>query len=419
MDQLISAPLESFKPKFEIEHFDYVSRDRTRADFIKIISEFADLDKPIILLLTQREGRHINFGRLHTTYLRMELEDNNLEWVKSSADQYVCSSHVWGDDVLVIHVSMLETFFLFGPDENRIGPNFLKLLDGALKHPSIPWSAVVLAGAYNDLKWCCNPDNPRGPRVGGKVKSSDLVSGLRDLADTRLNELLAGFREHSPGVEILVTGTGCKSLFLPEDEVAREQSLRSKPGKVHHVITLDTHLNELTGDWYDALVLYHMTWLNEMRARTRSAGGKKIKWTPAPFELSVHQWYTNEGFIISCFREAFTMDLCNTVLRGYGFRHLGDPTFPSVDLRLCAGQFHYQINEYVQEGPPRMVYRCVMCIPPTEKHEHGGVPCLLKGPPFCGEVDRVSIQVAELEGAFVSPPIFGPFFLLLCEKKNF
>lgn len=205
---LTAAPRACYSTNFDLEYHDYVPEDVKARDYTKILGDYLRWNRPIVVLVTQREGRYASYGRRHL-YLRMDYEGSKLAWSNARTDRYARCGHVFDDDLLVIHVHMQNTNFFVGAERNLLGLTFLsdlqKLL--GLKSP-LPCAAVILAGGSNDAHWFCSPSSPRGSDTDGRVKVTDTVTRFTDLVHARTKLLHAKFREYFKNLDLIVVGAG-------------------------------------------------------------------------------------------------------------------------------------------------------------------------------------------------------------------
>jgi uncharacterized membrane protein YgcG len=217
------------------------------------------------------------------------------------------------------------------------------------------------------------------------------------MAGSQFENLLNGFRatsEHCADLELIVLGCGSKGNYVANNAPGGRSSLTKE-------VTSSTKLADINEDYVEAMVGYFMNFLEEVRERHRNPGAnrKPVLWTASPLGRGAHQYFANDGGLLPSYREAYTMEVCNSVFRGYGFRRLGTDEFPSVSLRACAGQFQYLIDKSYVEGKS---YTSVACLSPLVYHQHSGVPCLLNHRLFQGAADRNLIQTSEVSPCFVS-----------------
>lgn len=134
--------------------------------------------------------------------------------------------------------------------------------------------------------------------------------------------------------------------------------------------------------------------------------------TPSPLIRDAYQWFNNDGGVSLNGREPYSMLLANAVLRGYGLRNLGDPTFPVASLRFCAGQFEYTVENCTVKGVPQT---CVAAISPLLPHEHSGQPCHSQPVPYRGMSRRLDIYTAKMttDEVNMSAPYVSSFIFLL------
>lgn len=389
--------MECYLTKFELETFSYSVDARTQTEYREVFERLKALNKPVIIVITQREGAQLSLAREHVLYFRMNIVGGQLQLV-SVEDNYVSGGHVWGDTAVVIHVSMANTYFFAGTvnatTNERLNAQFLESFLQIIGVPDLDVRAVVLAGGAKDLEWACNPNSLRGSRSSGKIRSSDKVSRICDLAGNQFDELVRGFRKTCSSVELIVVGCGSKDNFVPLNPTTVAQR-NLKP------VDNSTPLSEVDESFFEGMVAHFMSFLHGVRERHRNPVPKErpALWTSSPMGPGAHQFFLNNGALSAGYREAYTMEVCNATLRGYGYRYLGSEDFPEVALRACAGQFQYRINPTRLRGAD---HTSVCCIPPTLPHQHSGVPCLLEHPRFRGVMDRNLIQKAEVSPCYVS-----------------
>lgn len=399
--QLLEAvPIHLYKPKFDLECFSYSADARRQIQYTEIFKKLKALKKPLVFIITQREGSHLSLAREHPLYLRMDIIGGKLQ-LMSTVDAYASGGQVWDDDVLAVHISMPNTFFFAGTVNagvnERLPSSFIEDFQKEVGVKDLPVKAVVLAGVWKDLQWFCNPNSPRGSHSNGRVRHNDKVSRLRDLAGSQFENLVRGFRATSKEceeVELIVVGGGSKGNYVPGNP-------NCGGSRVTTEVTSSMKLNDVNEGHFEAMVGYFMTFLEEVRERHRNPSPNRppVLWTSSPLDRGVHQFFSNDGGLLPSYREAYTLALCNAVFRGYGYRRLGVDGFESVYLRACAGQFQYLIDEVTIEGRP---YTSVACLSPLIYHQHSGVPCLLNHRLFQGTADRNLIQTAEVIPSFVS-----------------
>ena len=144
---------------------------------------------------------------------------------------------------------------------------------------------------------------------------------------------------------------------------------------------LNTPLANIKGWHQSQMLLYLMEWLTSERDHLSPHPSADLSWIPSPLRRGANQWFTTDGGIALAAREAYAMELCNAVLCGYGFRHLGEDQFETVTLRACAGQFQYMIDGCSVKG---VHFPSVAVISPLLRHQHSGQPCHCKHVPFTG-----------------------------------
>jgi hypothetical protein len=183
----------------------------------------------------------------------------------------------------------------------------------------------------------------------------------------------------------------CKLLYLPTNPARRAAALAS--GKsIPEVLTSSFLLMRLKEAHLPSMVRYFMDWLGE--CRNAVAGDPTVsKITPSPMNATVHQWCTTDGGVAIPCREPFAMDLVNAVLRGYGFRHLGTPNLPHVDILACAGQFEYRVDNCVVDDE---VVPHVCAVPPQDPHEHSGQCCRSVHIPYTGNGRRLDLYLGRV-----------------------
>jgi hypothetical protein len=142
-----------------------------------------------------------------------------------------------------------------------------------------------------------------------------------------------------------------------------------------------------------SLVRYFMDWLAECRTAVAGDPTANRTVTPSPLSSAVHQWYNTEGGIAIPCREPFIMELANAVLRGYGFRHLGTPNLPHVDILTCAGQFEYRVDDCTVDGK---VVPHVCALSPHEPHEHSGQRCRSTPIHYAGNGRRLDLYLERV-----------------------
>lgn len=208
-DDLISAPRDCYLPTFDVKQHDYEPEDVESRDFVKLLNKYRETGRPVILILTQREGRYLSVG-YPDLYLRMDYEGGKLTWGSARSDRFTIGGQVWDQDVVTVHVHLQNTCFWVGSTKrNVLLPTFLEELHSLLKlKDKFPWAGVALAGGSNDIYWFCSPSSPRGSGPNGSVLIKDTVVRFTDLIRERSGDLYKGFREYSPDCELIVVGTG-------------------------------------------------------------------------------------------------------------------------------------------------------------------------------------------------------------------
>jgi hypothetical protein len=204
------VPRAMYRSNFEVEHHDYSTEMAQSANFKKGIAKLIATGRPLLILVTNREGSLINFGRYHSLYLRMDISKGKLQWTLNDVDPYCVASHVWDDDFMVLHIHMASTCFFMG--EHSVDPvlplDFLEQLQKLLGVEKMPVSAVVLAGGSQDVKYFCQRAYLCGSREDGSIAFDDTMERLRILADSRLKALGDSLKLHSSGCELIFVGTG-------------------------------------------------------------------------------------------------------------------------------------------------------------------------------------------------------------------
>lgn len=186
-------------------------QDPRAESFKPKIAALLALKHPLLLLLTQREGRFLSLATDPRLYLRLEMVQGKLQWSTNTSDPFADGGHIWAYDFAVVHVHLDATCFFVG-EAKLIGPDFLVQLQTLLGlENAIPWDAVGFAGGYNDLRWIAYSSSKRGTGPGGLAAAVDTIERLPLMASDRLQVLLAGFRKYRSSIELIVVGTGLVS----------------------------------------------------------------------------------------------------------------------------------------------------------------------------------------------------------------
>lgn len=201
---------------------------------------------------------------------------------------------------------------------------------------------------------------------------------------------------------LLFSFSRCKALYLPSDPTRLAQALQAK-ARVHK-LPVNFPLAQLSFErHYPALLLSFMEWLSCARGGLAETPQPAPGCTPSPLRISTNQWFTNDGQIAVTRHEAYAMELCNAVIRGYGFRHLGTEKFPGVYLRSCAGQFEHKLDHCVLDGRE---HTHVSSVSPLVRHEHAGQPCTSNHLFFGGTSSRVNLLMNRATERAVSTANF-------------
>jgi hypothetical protein len=311
---LESVPLNLYSPRFELESFSYSADALSQIKYEEVLRRLSSLKKPLILLITQREGSQLSFAREHSLYFRMDVVGGALTF-SSVEECYFSGGHIWGDEVLTIHVSMANTYFFGGSaaSKSRLMPSFLREFRELVGVSSLDIRAVVLAGGGKDLEWFSNPSSLRGSRENGSVRRGDRVRRIRDVAGSHFDQLLSGFRQTCPDVELIVVGCGSKANHTCKD-----------PNTVSHrsanAVDPNMSLSSVTEEHFEGLVEYFLDFLDGVRRghESPSSNEDECLWTSSPLDNASQQCFNAAGLLLPSYREAYAMGLCNAVLRGFG-----------------------------------------------------------------------------------------------------
>lgn len=211
-DRLLSVPRSFYDSKFGLQMHEY--QDPRAESFKPKIAALLALKHPLLLLLTQREGRFLSLATDPRLYLRVEVVQGKLQWSTNTSVPFADGGHIWAYDFAVVHVHLDATCFFVG-EVKLIGPDFLVQLQAllGLENP-IPWDAVGFAGIYNDLRWFSFSSSKRGTGPGGLAAAVDTIERLPLMVSDRLQVLHAGFRKYRPSIEIIVVGSGLVLLVF-------------------------------------------------------------------------------------------------------------------------------------------------------------------------------------------------------------
>lgn len=199
-------------------------------------------------------------------------------------------------------------------------------------------------------------------------------------------------------------------MYLPTDPARQAQALQAK-ARVHKLSVNFPLLNLVFDRHYPAMLLFFMDWLAGARTGLAQTADPAPGCTPSPLRKSSNQWFTNDGLLAATRHEPYAMELCNAVIRGYGFRHLGTEKFPSVSLRSCAGQFEHKLDNCVLDGQE---YTHVSTVPPLVRHEHAGQPCVSNHLFFGGTSSRSNLllNLSTDERAVAAANFYVSFLLI-------
>lgn len=183
----------------------------------------------------------------------------------------------------------------------------------------------------------------------------------------------------------------CRSLYLPEDPVRRAQALNQSGKQEVEKLPLNFLLLNLSPDRHFAAMLkFFMDWMATCSADMSRSSSPPRGCTPSPLLFATNEWFNNDGLVMAGRFEPYAMQLCNAILRGYGFRSLALPGARGIDLRSCGGQFEYKLENCVLG---LIEHRHVAAISPLLPHEHAGQPChsrpiFFAGKGKCGAILR-------------------------------
>jgi hypothetical protein len=203
---MYAALKASYHPNFDVEHHSYNPEEIQGSDFKKIITDLFATGKPLLLLVTQKEGQFLSLATDPSCYLRVDMSNGRLAWSTNSSDPFAHGGQIWGNDFVCVHMHMQCTHFYLGPEPRLLPLDFLQQVENLLGTGHIPWDGVVLAGGWNDLKFFSNNAGKR--LLGEETHCTDTLSKFNSIFGRKMDAFGKMFRRYQPNVELIVVGTG-------------------------------------------------------------------------------------------------------------------------------------------------------------------------------------------------------------------
>lgn len=203
---MYAAPRASYHANFDVQHHSYDPEAIQSTNFTQVITDLFVSGKPLILLLTQKEGQFLSLATDPSLYLRTDMTNGKLAWSTNSSDQFAHAGHVWGHGFNCVHMPMQCTHFYVGPEPRLLPLDFLQQVEKLLGSGHIPWDAIVLAGGWNDLRFFCNNAGKR--MLGQETRAIDTLSKFNSIFGQKMDAFGKMFRRYQANLELIVVGTG-------------------------------------------------------------------------------------------------------------------------------------------------------------------------------------------------------------------